>query len=481
MQYEAVIGLEVHAELLTETKIFCGCRNRFGGEPNTHVCPVCEGLPGVLPVLNTQVIDYALKAALALHCDIPEFSKFDRKNYFYPDLPKGYQISQFDKPVALGGWIDLRMDDGPRRVGITRLHVEEDAGKLVHMGSAGISGADYSLVDLNRAGVPLVEIVSEPDMRTSEEAKMYMQELRNILVYLGVCNGRLEEGSLRCDANVSIRPVGATELGTKTEVKNMNTFRGLQKALDYEIQRQIALVESGEKIVQESRLWDESRGQTFAMRSKEEAHDYRYFPEPDLVPLIVDSHWIDRIKEDMPELPDQKWHRYVDDLGLPAYDASILVDSLEMAEYFDKAIQHSKNPKGITNWLLGDVMGYMNASKLSLAELPLKPVQLAKLVDLIDRDVISGKIAKTVVAEMLKDGRDPEAIVEGMGLSQISDEGALLEIVRQVIEKNPTQVADYRAGKTKLMGFLVGQAMKESKGRAKPDALNRLLAEELSR
>lgn len=479
-QYEAVIGLEVHAELLTETKIFCGCRAKFGGEPNTHVCPVCSGMPGVLPVLNERVVEFALKAALALNCTIPERCKFDRKNYFYPDLPKGYQISQFDQPIAVHGSLTLRMEEGDKKIGITRLHLEEDAGKLVHVGAAGLSGATHSDVDLNRAGVPLVEIVSEPDLRTPEEAKQYMMELRSILVTLGVCDGKLEEGSLRCDANVSLRPVGQREFGTKTEVKNINSFRGLQRALEYEIERQTALLESGERIEQESRLWDENRGQTFSMRSKEEAHDYRYFPEPDLVPLVIDPSWIERVRSGMPELPDAKWRRYVG-LGLTPYDASVLVENLDMARYFDEAIEHSQNPKGVANWLMGDIAGTLNAEKRSIGELKTEPRQVAKLVELIDKDVISGKIAKTVLAEMLKTGLDPEKVVEKMGLSQISDEGAVREIIRTVLSANPSQVEEYKAGKTKVVGFLVGQVMRESKGRAKPDLVNRLLVEELNK
>ncbi|MGE5708342.1 MAG: Asp-tRNA(Asn)/Glu-tRNA(Gln) amidotransferase subunit GatB [Bacteroidota bacterium] len=479
-QYEAVIGLEVHAELLTETKIFCGCRAKFGGEPNTHVCPVCSGMPGVLPVLNERVVEFALKAALALDCTIPERCKFDRKNYFYPDLPKGYQISQFDQPIAVQGSLTLRMEDGDKKIGITRLHLEEDAGKLVHVGAAGLSGATHSDVDLNRAGVPLVEIVSEPDLRTPEEAKQYMMELRSILVTLGVCDGKLEEGSLRCDANVSLRPIGQREFGTKTEVKNINSFRGLQRALEYEIERQTALLESGERIEQESRLWDENRGQTFSMRSKEEAHDYRYFPEPDLVPLVIDPSWIERVRSAMPELPDAKWRRYVG-LGLTPYDASVLVENLDMARYFDEALTHSQNPKGVANWLMGDIAGTLNAEKRSIGELKTEPRQVAKLVELIDKDVISGKIAKTVLAEMLKTGLDPEKVVEKMGLSQISDEGAVREIIRTVLSANPSQVEEFKAGKTKVVGFLVGQVMRESKGRAKPDLVNRLLVEELNK
>ncbi|HEY9766740.1 MAG TPA: Asp-tRNA(Asn)/Glu-tRNA(Gln) amidotransferase subunit GatB [Chroococcales cyanobacterium] len=479
MKYEVVIGLEVHAELLTETKIFCGCKAKFGGEPNTHVCPICAGMPGVLPVLNEKVIEYALKAALAIHCHIPPQSKFDRKNYFYPDLPKGYQISQFDQPLADKGYLDLRLEPENKRIGITRLHVEEDAGKLVHVGAAGLSGADYSTVDLNRAGVPLIEIVSEPDMRSSEEAKIYMMELRNILYYLGVCDGKLEEGSLRCDANVSLRPFGQKELGTKTEVKNLNSFRGLQKALDYEISRQTALLDSGERIVQESRLWDEARGQTFSMRSKEEAHDYRYFPEPDLVPLLVTNDWIEELCSKLPELPEEKWHRYVDLLGLPPYDASLLVDNLELAQYFDQTLQYTDNPKGMVNWLTGEVTAFLNSTKLSIEELPTKPHQLAKLVEMIDQEIISRAIAKTVLAEMLKEGKDPQAIVDSLGLKPIGDEGALREIIQQVLAQNPGQVEEFRGGKTKVIGFLVGQVMRASKGLAKPEMVNRLLVEEM--
>lgn len=479
-KYEVVIGIEVHAELLTETKIFCGCPAKFGGEPNTHVCPVCLGLPGALPVLNEKVLEFAVKAGIALNGQIAERTKFDRKNYFYPDLPKGYQISQYDQPIVERGWIMIETSEGPKRIGIHRLHMEEDAGKLVHQGAAGLAGATHSLVDLNRAGVPLVEIVSEPDIRSPEEARRYVEELRNILVTIGVTDGKMEEGSLRCDVNLSLRPFGQAEFGTKTEIKNLNSFRSVQRASEYEIERQAELLDAGEKVIQETRLWNEERGITVLMRSKEEAHDYRYFPDPDLVPLTVSRETVEGLRQQLPELPAQRRARYVEKVGLPAYDAGVLTDNLELAHYFDEAIDGSKNPKAIANWLLGDVSATLNREGKSLAELAMRPAQLRELVALIDADVISGKIAKSVLGEMLNTGKDPETVVKEQGLSQLTNEDELRAVIRQVLERNPSQVEEYRSGKTKVMGFLVGQAMKATQGRAKPDMLNRLMASELN-
>ncbi len=479
-KYEVVVGIEVHAELLTETKIFCGCPAKFGGEPNTHVCPVCLGLPGALPVLNERVLEFAIRAGVALNGHIAERSKFDRKNYFYPDLPKGYQISQYDQPIMERGWIDISTSEGSKRIGVHRLHMEEDAGKLVHQGAAGLAGATHSLVDLNRAGVPLVEIVSEPEISSPEEARRYVEELRNILVTIGVTDGKMEEGSLRCDVNLSLRPFGQSELGTKTEVKNLNSFRAVQKACEYEIQRQTELLDAGAKVSQESRLWNEERGVTMLMRSKEEAHDYRYFPDPDLVPLAVSRDVVESIRKQLPELPAERRARYTEGVGLPAYDAGVLTDNLELALYFDRAIEGSGNPKAIANWLMGDVAAILNREGKGIGELAMRPEQLRKLVELIDADVISGKIAKAVLGEMLTTGQDAERIVADRGLSQLTNEDELRVVIRGILEQNPSQVADYRAGKTKVVGFLVGQAMKATGGRAKPDMLNRLMTSELA-
>lgn len=481
-KYEAVIGMEVHAELLTNSKIFCGCPAEFGGEPNTHTCPVCLGMPGSLPVLNRRVLEFAIKTGLALHAEIPEVSKFDRKNYFYPDNPKAYQISQYDQPICQGGYLEIETSEGTKRIGITRAHMEEDAGKLVHQGAAGLAGSTHSLVDLNRAGVPLLEIVSEPEIRTPEEAKLYVQELRNILVYLGVNDGRLEQGSLRADANVSVRPVGQKEFGTKTEIKNMNSFRAIERAVEYEINRQIEAVENGERIVQETRLWNEEKQTTISMRSKEGASDYRYFPDPDLIPMHISRELVAELEKTLPELPAEKRKRYQEALGLSAYDAGVLVADKELSTFFDRAVEaYPANAKAVANWLMGDVSAWLNYEKLTLAEAKATPAQLAELVKLIDEDVISGKIAKTVLGEMLKSGESPKALVEKMGLSQISDTGAIVGIIQDVLKNHPSQVADYHAGKTKVVGYLVGQIMRATQGRAKPDAVNQLLVEELER
>jgi aspartyl-tRNA(Asn)/glutamyl-tRNA(Gln) amidotransferase subunit B len=479
MKYEAVIGLEVHAELLTRTKIFCGCPAEFGGEPNSHVCPICAGMPGVLPVLNQQVLEYAIMVGRALNCEIPEVSKFDRKNYFYPDLPKAYQISQFDQPICGKGWLEIQVGDESKRIGITRAHMEEDAGKLVHQGAAGLAGSTHSLVDLNRAGVPLLEIVSEPELRTAEECKAYVQELRNILVYLGVNDGRLEQGSLRCDANVSIRPVGSTAFGTKAEIKNMNSFTAIERAVKYEIQRQIEAVEDGERIVQETRLWNEERQVTVSMRSKEGSSDYRYFPDPDLIPMHISREQVREIEAKLPELPAAKRKRYQEELKLPAYDAGVLTADKAMADFFDAAVAaYAKNPKGIANWLMGDVLALANGT---FEGLKTTPAQLAKLVELIDADTISGKIGKTVLAKMLETGEDPAKLVESLGMSQISDTGAIVAAIQDVLKNHPQQVAQYHAGQTKVTGYLVGQIMRATQGRAKPDLVNKLLVEELGK
>lgn len=475
IQYEAVIGLEVHAQLLTRSKIFCGCSTKFGAEPNTQTCPVCLGLPGVLPVLNREAVNFALMMALATHCDIAPRCRFARKNYFYPDLPKGYQISQYEQPLALKGYVEIVLDGEVKKIGLTRIHMEEDAGKSIHEGSE-----DTSLVDLNRAGVPLIEIVSEPDIRTPEEAVEYLKRLREILRYLGICDGNMEEGSFRCDANVSVRPAGESELGTKAEVKNMNSFRFVQRALEYEIDRQIGAVESGDKVVQETRLWDSDRGVTVSMRSKEEAHDYRYFPEPDLVPLEVPEEWQQEIRKKLPELPDEKRDRFIREYEIPEYDARVLTSSRALADFFEACIKEYRKPKVISNWIMGDLLRELRLSGLEVEESPLNPPQLSRMIKMIDDGIISGKIAKTVFEEMYQSGKDPDVIVKEKGLVQITDESAIEGYIERVIAENPKEVEAYRGGKDKLIGFFVGQVMKLSGGKANPAVVNETLKRKLS-
>lgn len=471
-KYEVVIGLEVHAQLKTKSKIFAPDGTEFGNEQNTQISPITLGMPGVLPVLNRSVVDMAILTGLALNSKIPNRCKFDRKQYFYPDLPKGYQISQYDEPICLGGHIDIN----GKRIGITRAHLEEDAGKLVHAGAAGLAGSSYSLVDLNRAGTPLLEIVSEPDMRSSDEAKAYVEELRNVLRYIGVCDGNLEEGSMRCDANISVMLKGAKEFGTRAEIKNVNSFRALQRAIEYEIERQIELVENGEKVVQETRLWDDNSGETRSMRGKEDAHDYRYFPEPDLMPLEISQEWVDRVKATMPELPKAKKERYMS-LGLSEYDANVIVEQMEMALFFDEVIKLGANVKTSVNFLMGEIAAYLKEEKLGINETKLTPENLVELVNLIEKGTISNNIGKQIILTMLKDGTPASQIVEKQGLSQISDEGAIKEIVQKIVDSNPEQVAAYKGGKVQLFGFFVGQVMKETKGRANPKTVNDLLKE----
>lgn len=473
-KYEVVIGLEVHAQLKTKSKIFAPDATEFGNEQNTQISPITLGMPGVLPVLNKNVVDMAILTGLALDSKIPNRCKFDRKQYFYPDLPKGYQISQYDEPICLGGHLDIE----GKRIGITRAHLEEDAGKLVHAGADGIAGSNYSLVDLNRAGTPLLEIVSEPDMRSSDEAKAYVEELRNILRYIGVCDGNLEEGSMRCDANISVMPKGSKEFGTRAEIKNVNSFRALQRAIEYEIERQIELVEDGERVVQETRLWDDNSGETRSMRGKEDAHDYRYFPEPDLMPLEITQEWIDRIKATMPELPRAKRERYMS-LGLSEYDAGIIVEQMDLAMFFDETIKLGANPKTCVNFLMGEIAAYLKEEKLGVNDTKLTPANLVELVNLIEKGTISNNIGKQIIFTMLKEGTNASEIIEKQGLSQISDEGALKEIVQKVVTSNPEQVTAYKSGKTQLFGFFVGQVMKETKGRANPQTVNSLLKEML--
>jgi len=473
--WEAVIGLEVHAQMLTDTKIFCGCSTLFGSEPNTQTCQICIGMPGVLPVLNRKALEFAMRTGLATNCTISKYSRFARKNYFYPDLPKGYQISQYEHPICEHGHIEIVVDGEAKRIGITRIHMEEDAGKNIHEAAGG-----YSFVDLNRTGVPLMEIVSEPDIRSPKEAAAYMRKLRSIVRYLGVCDGNLEQGSLRCDANVSVRPCGQAEFGTRAEVKNINSFRYVEKAIEYEIRRQIQVIEDGGTVVQETRLWDANKGITESMRSKEEAHDYRYFPDPDLVPIMVDQKWIDEIRTSLPELPDAKMHRFVSDFGLPAYDADLLTSERATAAWFEDAVRAGGQAKAVSNWIMGDLMKLLNEENRSIDECPIRPAQLAGMLQLIDKGTISGKIAKSVFDEMYTTGRDAEAIVQEKGLVQISDASEIEKVVDEIIARSPKEVARFKAGDEKLLGFFVGQAMKATKGKANPQMLNDLLKKKLS-
>lgn len=473
-KYETVVGLEVHVELHTKTKIFCGCSTEFGAPPNTHTCPVCLGHPGVLPVLNCQAVDYAMKAAMALNCEIGDVSKFDRKNYFYPDSPKAYQISQYDQPIGLNGYIDIEVDGRTKRIGITRLHLEEDAGKLTH-----VDGGFASLVDFNRVGTPLVEIVSEPDISSPEEARAYLEKLRAIMLYCEVSDVKMEEGSMRCDANISLRPYGQKEFGTRAELKNMNSFRGVVRGLEYEQYRQAEILDDGGEVVQETRRWDEGQGKTFSMRGKEEAHDYRYFPDPDLVTLHIDQAWKDRIRASIPELPDARKARYASDYGLPEYDAGVITSSKALADLFENSLEYTKDAKAVSNWIMGDLLGYLNSNGLELADVKLTGQGLGEMIGLLEKGTISSKIAKTVFKEMLQSGKLPQQIVEEQGLVQISDEGAILAIVNEVVANNPASVEDYKAGKEKAIGFLVGQVMKQSKGKANPGLVNKLLVEVL--
>ncbi|MGO4110974.1 Asp-tRNA(Asn)/Glu-tRNA(Gln) amidotransferase subunit GatB [Paenibacillus sp. YAF4_2] len=473
-QYETVVGLEVHVELHTNSKIFCGCSTAFGAPANTHTCPVCLGHPGVLPVLNKQAVEYAMKAAMALNCEIADISKFDRKNYFYPDSPKAYQISQFDQPIGENGWIDIEVNGETKRIGITRLHLEEDAGKLTH-----VDGGFASLVDFNRVGTPLVEIVSEPDIRTPEEAKAYLEKLKAIMLYCDVSDVKMEEGSLRCDANISLRPYGQEKLGTRAELKNMNSFRGVQRGLEYEQIRQADILNDGGVVVQETRRWDDAQGKTFSMRGKEESHDYRYFPDPDLVRLNISQEWKDRVRASIPELPDARKARYTSEFGLPSYDAEVITSSKKLADFFEESLSYTKDAKAVSNWIMGDLLGYLNANSLELSEVKITGQGLGEMIGLLEKGTISSKIAKTVFKSMLETGKLPQQIVEEQGLVQISDEGALVAVVDQIIQANPQSVDDFKAGKDKAIGFLVGQIMKETKGKANPALVNKLLLERL--
>ncbi|MFD0673901.1 Asp-tRNA(Asn)/Glu-tRNA(Gln) amidotransferase subunit GatB [Cohnella sp. GCM10027633] len=471
-KYETVVGLEVHVELHTQSKIFCGCSTSFGAPPNTHTCPVCLGHPGVLPVLNRQAVEYAMKAAMAINCEIAEWCKFDRKNYFYPDSPKAYQISQYDQPIGENGWIDIEVNGKTKRIGITRLHLEEDAGKLTHTG-------DGSLADFNRVGTPLVEIVSEPDIRSPEEAKAYLEKLRAIMLYCDVSDVKMEEGSMRCDANISIRPYGQDKFGTRAELKNMNSFRGVQRGLEYEELRQADVLDGGGKVVQETRRWDETQGKTFSMRSKEEAHDYRYFPDPDLVRLHIDDEWKSRVRDSIPELPDARQARYIAVYGLSSYDAGVLTASMKLANFFEDSLKYTTDAKASANWIMGELLGYLNANNLELEDVKITGQGLGEMIQLIEKGTISTKIAKTVFKGILETGKSPAQIVEEQGLVQISDEGAIIAIVDSIIAANPQSVEDFRAGKDKAIGFLVGQIMKETKGKANPGLVNKLLMDRL--
>jgi aspartyl-tRNA(Asn)/glutamyl-tRNA(Gln) amidotransferase subunit B len=475
MQYEAVIGLEIHAQLLTNTKIFCGCSTKFGSEPNTQTCPVCTGMPGVLPVMNRKAVEYVVRTGLALNCEISSHSRFARKNYFYPDLPKGYQISQFELPLCEGGYVEISVNGSNMKIALTRIHLEEDAGKNIHEGSDS-----DSFVDLNRAGVPLMEIVSEPDMRNAKEAVAFVKKIRSTVRYINVCDGNMEQGSLRCDANVSIRPVGEKELGVKTEIKNMNSFRFIEKALDYEIKRQTKVLQEGGKITQETRLWNTEKSITESMRSKEEAHDYRYFPDPDLVPIEFDKSWIDDIKANMTELADIKKERFINEWGMAEQDAELLASERSTAEWFEETVKLGADPKAACNWIKGDFMKLLNDDNIHIYESKIKPGDLVEMLGLIDKGTISGKIAKTVFEEMYKTGEKAGIIVEEKGLLQMSDETGLESIIDDILANNSDAVEKFKAGDNKLMGFFVGQVMKETKGKANPKIVNELLRKKLS-
>lgn len=474
MNFETIIGLEVHVELKTKSKIFCGCSTEFGAPPNTHTCPICLGHPGVLPVLNKEAVELAMRAAMALNCEIATDTKFDRKNYFYPDNPKAYQISQYDQPIGRNGYIEIEVNGKKKRIGITRLHLEEDAGKLTHHD-------DGSLVDFNRVGTPLIEIVSEPDIRSPEEAYAYLEKLKAIMQYTGVSDCKMEEGSLRCDANLSLRPYGQEAFGTKTELKNLNSFNFVQKGLEYERDRQARILLSGGVIRQETRRFDEATKTTVLMRVKEGSEDYRYFPEPDLVKLHIDDAWKERVRAQIPELPDARKARYINELGLPAYDAMVLTQSKDVSDFFEATIAAGTDAKQASNWIMGEVMAYLNAEAKEITEVPLTPEALAKLIALIEKGTISSKIAKKVFKELMKNGGDPEKIVKEKGLVQISDEAQLREIILPILDANEQSIIDYKNGKDRALGFLVGEVMKKTRGQANPPMVNKIILEEISK
>lgn len=473
--YETVIGLEVHVELATKTKIFCSCTTAFGGAPNTHCCPVCTGMPGTLPVLNKKVVEFAIAAGLATNCDITRNCKFDRKNYFYPDLPKAYQVSQLYLPICRNGHVDIEVNGKKKSIGIHEIHMEEDAGKLVHD-----PWDDCTLVDYNRCGVPLIEIVSDPDMRSAEEVIAYLEKLRLILQYLGVSDCKMNEGSLRADVNLSVREVGAPEFGTRTEMKNLNSFKSIARAVEGERKRQIELIEYGKKVVQETRRWDDNKDSSYAMRSKEDAQDYRYFPEPDLVPIEISEEWIQEIKAKEPELRDAKMLRYETEYDIPEYDASIITASKHMADLFEATVAICKKPKEVSNWLMGETMRLLNEQEMDPEDIRFSPENLAKVIALIDAKTINRTVAKEVFEQVFTKNMDPEKYVEEKGLKMVNDEGALKDTIEKIVEANPQSVADYKAGKTKAMGFLVGQTMKEMKGKANPSMINEILLDILS-
>jgi aspartyl-tRNA(Asn)/glutamyl-tRNA(Gln) amidotransferase subunit B len=475
MDYEPVIGLEIHAQLETRSKIFCGCSTKFGAGPNTHTCPICLGMPGTLPVLNREVVEYTIRMALATHCAIEPMAQFARKNYFYPDLPKGYQISQYELPLARNGWVEIDSSSGARRIRIHRIHMEEDAGKLIHDEYQPVS-----YVDFNRTGVPLIEIVSEPDITSSEEAAAYLKTLREILRYLDICDGNMEEGSMRCDANISLRPAGTSGLGTRTELKNMNSFKNVQKALDFEMRRQKAILERGEPVVQETRLWDAGRNVTISMRDKEESHDYRYFPDPDLVPVVVGQDWVREIRANLPELPEAKRERFIKDYALPPYDAQVLTSTKSVANYFEAALQRFPQAKMLSNWIMSELLRELNRDNRNIEDCPVSAENLAELLNLLDSGVISGKIAKAVFEQMYAGGKSAKRIVEEKGLVQVSDESAIESAIDQTLFENPKEVEQFKAGKDKLFGFFVGQVMRKTKGKANPQIVNEILRKKLA-
>lgn len=473
-KYEAVIGLEVHAQLLTDTKIFCGCSTKFGNPPNTNVCPICLGHPGVLPVLNKKVVEYSVLMGLAVNCKINERSVFARKNYFYPDLPKGYQISQYDEPICGYGKVEIKLKDGSKKeIGITRIHLEEDAGKSIH------DQSDATLIDLNRSGMPLIEIVSEPDLRTPEEAYQYLSQIKKIVTYLGICDGNMEQGSLRCDANVSVRLKGESKFGTKTEVKNMNSFRNVERAIAYEIDRQIDLLEDGKTITQQTLLWDADAEVVFPMRTKEEAHDYRYFPDPDLVTVVVNESWKNEIQKQLPELPAARLNRFITDYKLPAYDAEILISSRQLADYYEQLLSVSINYKTASNWVMTEVLKVINDNNIAVENFPVKPTDLGQLLKMIEGNKISNKIAKEIFLEMVATGKSADVIVSEKNLIQISDTSELEKAIDKVINANPKDVEEFLSGKEKVIGFLFGQVMKETKGKANPKIVNEILLNKL--